>query len=101
MVARDDVFDQCLLQQEEAAARIRVNIVQYLDNLMAHGAPVRKEWSRNGAIRCWPGERVDYTDPDTKQTYRDAGNYVYACALECALRDAPQTNRWWDHAYGE
>ena len=89
------------MQQEQAAARIRVNIVQYLDNLMAHENPVRKEWSRNGAIRCWPGEQVGYTDPDTPQTYRDAGNYVYACALECALRDAPRTTRWWDHEYGE
>ena len=89
------------MQQEEAAARVRVNIRQYLDNLMAHGAPERKEWSRNGAIRCWPGERVDYTDPDTGQNYRDAGNYVYACALECALRDAPRTTRWSDHEYGE
>ena len=26
---------------------------------------------------------------------------MYACALECALRDAPKTNTWWDHAYGE
>ena len=77
------------MQQEEAAARIRVNIVQYLDKLMEHGAPVRKDWPRNGAIRCWEGERADYTDPDTGTTYRDAGNYVYACALECALRDAP------------
>ena len=89
------------MQQEAAAAQIRVNIVQYLDNLMAHGNPQRKEWSRNGAIRCWPGERVDYTDPDTGQNYRDAGNYVCACAFECALRDAPQTTRWWDHEYGE
>ena len=89
------------MQQEAAAAQIRVNIVQYLDNLMAHENPVRKAWPRNGAIRCWPGERVDYTDPETQQNYRDAGNYVYACALECALRDAPQTHRWWDHAYGE
>ena len=68
---------------------------------MEHGAPERKAWSRNGAIRCWPGEQVHYTDPDTKQKYRAAGNYVYACALGCALRDAPKTNRWWDHAYGE
>ena len=44
---------------------------------------------------------VHYTDPDTGQKYRDATNYVYACALECALRDAPKTNRWWDHEYGE
>ena len=89
------------MQQEEAAARIRVNIRQYLDNLMAHGAPVRQEWSRNGAIRCWPGERVDYTDPDTGQNYRDAGNYVYACALECALRDAPRKVWWSVHDYNE
>ena len=68
---------------------------------MHHRAPVRKSWSRNGAIRCLPGERIDYTDPDTKQNYRDAGNYVYACALECALRDAANTTRWWDHEYGE
>ena len=104
MTARENVFEQCLIQQEEAAARIRVNIAQYLDNLMAHGNPVRKAWSKDGAIRCWPGERVDYTDPDTKQNYRDAGNYVYACALECALRDAPWSRpaRWrWGHEYGE
>ena len=44
---------------------------------------------------------VHYTDPDTGQKYRDATNYVYACALECALRDAPKTNRWWDHEYSE
>ena len=44
---------------------------------------------------------VHYTDPDTGQKYRDATNYVYACALECALRDAPKTTRWWDHEYGE
>ena len=36
------IFEECLIQQEEAAARIRVNIVQYLDNLMAHAKPVRK-----------------------------------------------------------
>ena len=84
-----------------AAARIGVMIRQYLDNLMAQGAPQRKAWSRNGAIRCWQGEEVHYTDPDTGQTYRDAGNYVYACALECALRDAPKTNSWWAHEYGE
>ena len=48
-----------------------------------------------------PGEEVHYFDPDTGQDYRDAGNYVYACALECALRDAPRTNKWWDHEYGE
>ena len=89
-----------MLQQEEAAARIRVNIRQYLDNLMARGAPVRKEWSRNGAIRCWLGERVVSTDPDTKQNYRDAGNYVYACALECALRGAPKA-KWWVHDSSE
>ena len=89
------------MQQEKAAARIRVNINQYLDNLTEHGAEQRKEWSRNGAIRCEAGEEVHYTAPDTKQDYRDAGNYVYACALECALRDAPQPRRWWDHAYGE
>ena len=84
MTAREDVFEQCLIQQEEAAARIRVNINEYLDKLMEHGAPERKAWSRNGAIRCWDGEEVHYIDPDTQQTYRDAGNYVYACALECA-----------------
>ena len=39
--------------------------------------------------------------PDTGQNYRDAGNYVYACALECALRDSPTTNKWWNHEYGE
>ena len=89
------------MQQEEAAARIRVNINQYLDSLMEHGAEQRKEWSRNGAIRCWEGEAVHYTGTDTKQNYRDAGNYVYACALECALRDAPRTNKWWDHTYSE
>ena len=44
---------------------------------------------------------VHYTDPDTNQEYRVAGNYVYACALECALRDAPRTNKWWGHEYGE
>ena len=89
------------MQQEKAAAQIRMSINQYLDNLMTHGAEQRKSWSRNGAIRCWPGERVDYTDPDTGQNYRDAGNYVYACALECALRDSPTTNKWWNHEYGE
>ena len=104
MTAREDVFEQCLIQQEEAAARIRENINEYLDKLMEHGNPERKSWSRNGAIRCWPGEEVHYTDPDTQQNYRDAGNYVYACALECALRDAPWSRpaRWrWDHEYGE
>ena len=44
---------------------------------------------------------VHYTDPDTGQKYRDATNYVYACALECALHGAPNTNRWWDHEYSE
>ena len=96
-----DHFEQCVLEQEEAAARIRESIVPYLDRLMDHGKLVRKDWSRNGAIRCWPGETVDYTDPDTGETYRDAGNYVYACALECALLDAPRATRWWDHEYGE
>ena len=100
----DNVFEQCLIQQEAAAARIRENINEYLDKLMEHGNPERKAWPRNGAIRCWPGEEVHYTDPDTQQTYRDAGNYVYACALECALRDAPWSSdarRRWDHEYGE
>ena len=95
------MFEQCVIQQEKAAARIRVNINQYLDKLMEHWAKQRKQWSRNGAIRCEPGEEVHYTDPDTKQDYRDAGNYVYACALECALRDAPKTKKSWDHTYGE
>ena len=44
---------------------------------------------------------VHYTDPDTGQKYRDATNYVYACALECALHGAPNRNRWWDHEYSE
>ena len=44
---------------------------------------------------------VHYTDPDTGQKYRDATNYVYACALECALHGAPTTNRSWDHEYSE
>ena len=61
---------------------------------MERGAPVRKDWSRNRAIRCWPGEQVHYTDPDTLQNYRDAGNYVYAFALEGALRDAAKTAKW-------
>ena len=26
---------------------------------------------------------------------------MYGGALECALRDAPTSNTWWDHAYGE
>ena len=77
-----------------------MNINQYLDKLMEHGAEERKEWSRNGAIRCEAGEAVHYTDPDTKQNYRDAGNYVYDCALGGALRGVPK-NKWWDHKYGE
>ena len=44
---------------------------------------------------------VHYTDPDTGQKYRDATNYVYACALECALHGAPNKNKWWDHEYSE
>ena len=84
----------------EAAARIRVRINQYFDNLMEHGADQRKELSKNGAIRSWAGEEVHYTDPGVD--YRDAGNYVYACALQCALRDAPTTAAWWNNPkYGE
>ena len=49
-------FEECLIEQEAAAAIIRGHIVQYLDTLMEHGAPQRKVWSRNGAIRCFPGE---------------------------------------------
>lgn len=26
---------------------------------------------------------------------------MYACALECALLDAPRTTRWWVQKYGE
>ena len=89
------------MQQKEAAARIRVHIKQYLDSLMTHGAPQRKEWPKNGAIRCWQGEEVHYMDPDTKLNYRGAGSYMYDCALECALRDAPTTDKWWVHEYGE
>ena len=88
------------MHQEEAAARIRERIKQFLDSLMAHGAPQRKEWPMDGAIRFWPGEEVHYTDPDTKLNYRDAGNYANACALECALRYAPTTNKSWGHEYG-
>ena len=63
---------------------------------------------RNGAIRCWHGEPFDFEDPDTRENgkigtgvlYRDAGNYVYACALESALRDAPKS-KWWAHEYCE
>ena len=94
------MFEQCVIQQEKAAARIRVNINQDLDKLMEHGAEQRKSLSRNGAIRCWAGEEVPYTDLDTGQDYRDAGNYVYACALECAFRDAPKA-KWWVHDYSE
>ena len=68
---------------------------------MDHWAPVRKAWSGNGAIRCKEGERVDYTDTDTGTKYRDAGNCVYACALECALLDAPTFSKWWSHDYDE
>ena len=32
--------------------------------------------------------------------YRDAGNYVYACALESALRDAPKS-KWHTHEHCE
>ena len=74
MTTFQDNFEQCLLEQEEAAARIRESIVPYLDKLLMHGAPERKEWSRNGAIRSWAGEKVDYTDPDKGIAYRDAGN---------------------------
>ena len=26
---------------------------------------------------------------------------MYACALECALRDAPRTQKYWHHEYSE
>ena len=88
------MLQRCLFEQEYAAAKLRGSINEYLDKLMDHGAPVREELSRNGAIRCWEGERADYTDTNTGTRYRDAGNYVYACALECALLDAPTFGKW-------
>ena len=78
-----------------------MHIRQYLDSLMTHGAPQRKEWPKNGAIRCWQSEEVHYADRGTNLYDRDAGNYVYACALERALRDAPTTNKLWAQERGK
>ena len=91
------MLQRCLFEQEYAAAQIRGRINEYIDRLMEHEARVRKAWSRNGAIRCTEGERACYTDDVTGTRYRDAGNYVYACALECALLDAPAFGMWWSH----
>ena len=95
------MLQRCVFEQEYAAAKLRGSINEYLDKLMEHEASVRKEWSRNGAIRCTEGDRACYTDDVTGTRYRDAGNYVYACALECALLDAPTFGKWWSHDYIE
>ena len=78
--ARGILFQRCLFEQEYAAAQFRGRINEYLDRLMEHEAPVREEWSRNGAIRCREGERACWIDDGTGTGYRDAGHYVYACA---------------------
>ena len=95
------MLQRCLFEQEYAAAKLRGSINEYLDKLMEHEASVRKEWSRDGAIRCTQGERACYIDDVTGTSYRDAGNYLYACALECALLDAPRPTEWWSHDYIE
>jgi len=89
------MLQRCLVEQEYAAAKLRGSINEYLDKLMEHESSVRKEWSRKGAIRCREGERACWIDDGTGTGYRDAGNYVYACALECALLGAPAQNNSW------
>ena len=96
------MLQRCVFKQEYAAAKIRGRINERLDKLMEHEASVWEEWSRNGAIRCREGERICWIDDGTGTGYRDAGNFVYACALECALLGAPaRNNSWHSHDYGQ